>query len=68
MNATPATTNLRTIPFRPKLRPVEISEEERRLYRIEMIRALTAELLEPGHPWARVPVPTRRKPKPTGTT
>jgi hypothetical protein len=40
--------------------------EERRLCRIEMIRALTAELQEPGHPWARVPVPTHRGEKPAG--
>jgi hypothetical protein len=50
------------IPFRPKPRPVETTEEERRLSRVERIGGLIAILQEPGHPWAPVPVPPRRNP------
>jgi hypothetical protein len=52
------------IPFRPKLRPVEVIAKERELRRIELIRALAAELQEPGHPFGRVPYPASRLPAP----
>ena len=55
------------IPFRPKPRPVEMTEEERKLRRIELIRALAAELREPGHPFGRVPYPASRLPASTTT-
>jgi hypothetical protein len=52
------------IPFRPKPRPVEMTEEERKLSRLERIRGLIAILQEPGRPLARVPVPPHRAKKP----